>query len=159
MTDKSKLMRYAIDYLSKFNSSKKNLERILKGKIMRLKIEKKDKPELYDSIPEIILKLESNKFINDENYTLSKIRVLAQQGKSKAFIKNYLFQKGIEKDIISESLSEYENINSDWEIDSANVFMRKKRIIKSDANYQKNLNKMARAGFNYSISSKILKNS
>ena len=159
MTDKSKLMRYAIDYLSKFNSSKKNLERILKGKIMRLKIEKKDKPELYDSIPEIILKLESNKFINDENYTLSKIRVLAQQGKSKAFIKNYLFQKGIEKDIISESLSEYENINSDWEIDSANVFMRKKRIIKSDANYQKNLNKMARAGFNYSISSKILETS
>jgi SOS response regulatory protein OraA/RecX len=159
MTDKSKLMRYAIDYLSKFSSSKKNLERILKGKIMRLKIEKKDKPELYDSIPEIILKLEINKFINDENYTLSKIRILAQQGKSKAFIKNYLFQKGIEKDIISESLSEYENINSDWEIDSANVFMRKKRIIKSDANYQKNLNKMARAGFNYSISSKILKSS
>ena len=158
MTDKLKLMRYAIDYLSKFSSSKKNLERILKGKIMRLKIEKKDKPQLYDSIPEIILKLENNKFINDENYTLSKIRIFAQQGKSKAFIKNYLFQKGIEKDIISESLSEYENTNSDWEIVSANIFMRKKRIIKSAENYQKNLNKMARAGFNYSITSKILKN-
>ena len=158
MTDKSKLMRYAIDYLSKFSSSKKNLERILKGKIMRLKIEKKAKPQLYDSIPTIILKLENNKFINDENYTLSKIRVLAQQGKSKACIKNYLFQKGIEKNIISESLSEYEDINSDWEIDSANVFIRKKRIIKSVENYQKNLNKMARAGFNYSISSKILEN-
>jgi SOS response regulatory protein OraA/RecX len=97
MTDKSKLMRYAIDYLSKFSSSKKNLERILKSKIIRLKIEKKDKPELYNSIPEIILKLESNKFINDENYTSSKIRVIARQGKSKACIKNYLIQKGIEK--------------------------------------------------------------
>ena len=158
MTDKSKLMRYAIDYLSKFSSSKKNLERILKGKIMRLKIEKKDKPELYNSIPEIVLKLESNKFINDENYTLSKIRVLSQQGKAKAFIINYLMQKGIEKNIISESLSEYENINSDWEIDSANIFARKKRLIKSAENYQKNLNKMSRAGFNYSISSKILEN-
>ena len=127
MTDKSKLMRYAIDYLSKFSSSKKNLERILKSKIIRLKIEKKDKPELYNSIPEIILKLESNKFINDENYTSSKIRVIARQGKSKAFIKNYLIQKGIEKNIISESLNEYENINPAWEMDSANVFLRKKK--------------------------------
>ena len=159
MTDKLKLMKYAIDYLSKFSSSKKNLERILKSKIMRLKIEKKDKPELYNSIPEIILKLENNKFINDENYTLSKIRVLAQQGKAKAFIKNYLIQKGIEKEIISEYLSKYENINPDWEVDSANIFVRKKRIIKSAENYQKNLNRMARAGFNYSISSKILENS
>ena len=159
MTDKSKLMRYAIDYLSKFNSSKKNLERILKGKIMRLKIEKKDKPELYNSISEIILKLENNKFINDENYALSKIRVLARQGKAKAFIKNYLIQKGIEKNIISESLNEHENINPGWEIDSASIFARKKRMIKSAENYQKNLNKMARAGFNYSISSKILENS
>jgi SOS response regulatory protein OraA/RecX len=158
MTDKLKLMRYAIDYLSKFSSSKKNLERILKSKIIRLKIEKKDKPELYNSIPEIILKLESNKFINDENYTSSKIRVIARQGKSKAFIKNYLIQKGIEKNVISESLNEYENINPDWEMDSANIFVRKKRIIKSAENYQKNLNKMARAGFNYSISSKILEN-
>ena len=31
--------------------------------------------------------------------------------------------------------------------------------MKSAENYQKNLNKMARAGFNYSISSKILENS
>ena len=159
MTDKSKLMRYAIDYLSKFSSSKKNLERILKGKIIRLKIEKKDKPELYSSIPEIILKLESNKFINDENYTSSKIRVIARQGKSKAFIKNYLIQKGIEKNIISESLNEYEDINPNWEMDSANIFVRKKKIMKSAENYQKNLNKMARAGFNYSIASKILEDS
>ena len=37
------LMKYAIDYLSKFSSSKKNLSRILQNKIMRMKIEKKDK--------------------------------------------------------------------------------------------------------------------
>jgi SOS response regulatory protein OraA/RecX len=158
MTDKLKLMKYAIDYLSKFNSSKKNLERILKSKIMRLKIEKKDKHKLYNSIPEIVLKLESNKFINDENYTLSKIRVLAHQGKAKAFIKNYLVNKGVEKNVISESLSEYENINPDWEINSANIFVRKKRMIKTAENYQNNLNKMARAGYNFDLCIKVLKN-
>ncbi len=158
MTDKLKLMKDAIDYLSKFNSSKKNLERILKIKIMRLKIEKKDKHKLYNYIPEIVLKLESNKFINDENYTLSKIRVLAHQGKAKAFIKNYLVNKGVEKNVISESLSEYENINPDWEINSANIFVRKKRMIKTAENYQNNLNKMARAGYNFDLCIKVLKN-
>ena len=37
MTDNSKLMKYAIDYLSKFSSSKANLERVLKNKIRRSK--------------------------------------------------------------------------------------------------------------------------
>ena len=91
------LMKYAIDYLSKFISSKKNLNRILKNKIMRMKIEKKDKFLLYNSIPQIIIKLENNRLIDDKNYALSKIRSFAHQGKSKLFIKNYLIQKGIEK--------------------------------------------------------------
>ena len=122
------LMKYAIDYLSKFSSSKKNLSRILKNKIMRMKIEKKDKFFLYNSIPQILLKLENNKLINDNNYTLSKIRSFADQGKSKLFIKNYLIQKGIEKLIISDSLKEFENLNSNWEKDSAKIFIRKKKI-------------------------------
>jgi len=150
------LMKYAIAYLSKFSSSKKNLSRILKNKIMRMKIEKKDKFFLYNSIPQIILKLENNKLINDNNYTLSKIRSFAHQGKSKLFIKNYLIQKGIEKLIISDSIKEFEYLNPNWEMDSAKIFIRKKKLIKSPENNQKNLSKMARAGFSYELSKKIL---
>ena len=150
------LMKYAIAYLSKFSSSKKNLSRILKNKIMRMKIEKKDKFLLYNSIPQIILKLENNKLINDNNYTLSKIRSFAHQGKSKLFIKNYLIQKGIEKLIISDSIKEFEYLNPNWEMDSAKIFIRKKKLIKSPENNQKNLSKMARAGFSYELSKKIL---
>ena len=151
------LMKYAIDYLSKFSSSKKNLNRILKNKIMRMKIEKKDKFLLYNSIPQIIIKLENNKLINDKNYTLSKIRSFANQGKSELFIKNYLIQKGIEKLIISDSLKEFENLNSNWEKDSAKTFIRKKRLTQSPENFQKNLSKMARAGFSYDLCNNILK--
>ena len=151
------LMKYAIDYLSKFSSSKKNLNRILKNKIMRMKIEKKDKFLLYNSIPQIISKLENNKLINDKNYTQSKIRSFADQGKSKLFIKNYLIQKGIEKLIISDSLKEFENLNSNWEKDSAKTFIRKKRLTQSPENFQKNLSKMARAGFSYDLCNNILK--
>ena len=151
------LMKYAIDYLCKFSSSKKNLSRILQNKIMRMKIEKKDKFLLYNSIPQIIIKLENNKLINDKIYTLSKIRSFAHQGKSELFIKNYLIQKGIEKLVISDSIKEFELLNPNWEMDSAKIFITKKKLIKYPENFQKNLSKMARAGFSYDICKKILK--
>ena len=91
-------------------------------------MKKKIKFLLYNSIPQIIIKLENNKLINDKNYTLSKIRSFAHQGKSELFIKNYLIQKGIEKLIISDSIKEFEFLNPNWERDSAKIFISKKKI-------------------------------
>ena len=156
MSDKLKLMKYSIDYLSKFSSSKKNLERVIKNKIIRMKLDSKDKYFLYNFIPEIINKLENNKLIDDKNYAYSKISFLAKQGKSLFFIKNYLIQKGIEKIIFLNAIEEYEARNPSWEINSAMNFVRKKKLIKSNDNFQKNLSKMSRAGFSYEISTKIL---
>ena len=156
MNIKVSLMKYAINYLSKFSSSKNNLSRILKNKIMRMKIEKKDKFILYNYIPQILLKLENNNLINDKNFALSKIRLFANQGKSELYIKNFLMQKGIEKLIIFDSIKEFEYLNPNWEKDSAKIFIRKKKLIESSENNQKNLSKMARAGFNYDLCKKLL---
>jgi len=153
----SKLYKYAIDYLSKFSSSKKNLEIILKNKIRRLKIEKKDKFLLYNTVNKIIIDLEKNNFINDQNFTYSKIKTYVSQGKSRIFIQKYLFKKGVSQNIISENLDELDNLNHNWEFESAKIFARKKRI--SNLNdQQKNLSKFARAGFSYKISKRILEN-
>ena len=149
------LMKYAINYLSKYSSSKANLENILKKKIMRLKVEKKDKYIFYNSIESIIKELEKNKFINDDQYTYSKINFFYRQGKSKIFIKNYFMQKGIEKDIVSKNLEIFENENDRWEFKSAKIFAKKKRLENSN-DKQKNLSKLARAGFSYEISLKTL---
>ena len=158
MNNQMSLMKYAIDYLSKYSSSKKNLERVLKNKIARSNTEKKIKYDLYNNISAIITKIEDNKFIDDDAYTLSKIRSYAKQGKSKVFIKNYLLQKGVDKNIISNSIETYQNQNPNWEIESAIIFINKKKLIKSSENYQKNLNKMSRAGFIYEICKNTLKN-
>ena len=48
MDNKEKLLKYAIYYLSKYSSSKNNLEYILKKKIRRISDEKKNK---ISSIP------------------------------------------------------------------------------------------------------------
>ena len=156
MTDTEKLLKYAIDYLSKYNSSKKNLENILKKRIMRMKLEKKYKYNLYNSIPLILEKLEKNNFVNDIDYTNSKIRFFISMGKSRIYIKNYLFQKGIDSIVIEKSLEENDEKNSDWEIVSAKIFARKKNLKNNINNNEKNLAKMARAGFKYQIAKKVL---
>ena len=150
------LVKYAINYLSKYSSSKTNLERVLRNKIRRTNIEKKEKFTLYNSIPEIIKKLEKNNFLNDYNYTTSKINLLISNGKSKIFIKNYLLKKGIDKKLSSEIFAELNEKDSNWEIKSARTFARKKNFQNNKNNNEKNLSKMARAGFSYEIAKKIL---
>ena len=150
------LVKYAINYLSKYSSSKTNLERILKNKIRRTNIDKKEKFTLYNSIPEVIKKLEKNNFINDYNYATSKVNLFITNGKSKIFIKNYLFKKGIDEKLSSEIFTELDEENSNWEIKSARIFARKKNFQKNNNNNEKNLSKMARAGFSYEIAKKII---
>ena len=157
MKNNSYLLKYAVDYLSKFNSSKKNLERILKMKIQRASKDKKERFNLYSQIDFVLNELEKNKLINDQNYTYNKIRLFALQAKSKNFIQNYLFQKGIEKKVIQEKLKDFENNNSDWEKKSAFAFAKKRKLLETKENFEKKLGKMARAGFSYELCKQILK--
>ena len=158
MDNSAFIKKYAVQYLSKYDSTKKNLERVLKNKIRRMNdIKKKEKFILYQSIFKIIEELESKQIINDKRYADTKILYFSFQGKSKNFIKNYLFQKGIEKNIINSTLKDFELNNPDWEFESAKIFVRKKRLgLNIEKNKEKNLAKMSRAGFDYNISKKML---
>ena len=99
----------------------------------------------------------NKKIINDKAYADSKIHNLSLQGKSKFFVKSYLIQKGIEKDLINETLDNYELKNPNWETKSAKIFAKKKRLGTNNPNFlDKDLAKMARAGFDYNTSKKIL---
>jgi len=157
MKNKSYLLKYAIDYLSKFDTNKKNLERILKMKIQRTTKDKKERFDLYSHIDYVVNELEKNKLINDQNYTYNKIRIFASQAKSKRFIESYLYQKGIEKKVVEEKLKDFEDNNFEWEKKSAFTFAKKKRLLETDENFEKKLGKMARAGFSYELCKKILK--
>mgnify|MGYP001373673718 CR=1 FL=1 len=151
------LKKYAISYLSKYNTSKKNLDRILHNKVRKMNLEKKDKFILYSSIASIMADLEINKLIDDKNFAQSKIHSLSLQGKSKISIISYLVQKGIEKNLIEETFKNLELKNPNWESESAKIFARKKRLgVKHSNNLEKDLAKMARAGFNYKIIKEIL---
>ena len=151
------LKKHAVSYLSKYNTSKKNLDRILHNKVKKMNLEKKDKFILYSSIASIIADLEMNKLIDDKNFAQSKIHSLSLQGKSRFFVKSYLLQKGIERKLIEKTLENFKLENPNWETKSAKIFARKKRLgVKHSNNLEKDLAKMARAGFNYKIIKEIL---
>ena len=157
MENKDKLLKYAIYYLSKYSSSKKNLEFILKKKIRRLSDEKKIRFQLYNEIQIIIEKLENLNLINDQVFVESKIQSLQYQAKSKNYIKQYLLQKGISKQLIEKQISLFYENNKNLEKENALKFAKKRNLIDSDQDYQKKLSKMARAGFSYEIAKEILK--
>ena len=157
MVNKSYLLKYAVDYLSRYNSTKKNLERILKSKILRISKDKLIRYRLFTNIPYVIKELEKNKFINDEIFTQNKILNFANQGKSKNYIYNYLLKNGVDKILINNQLNEFSDKNNNWENKSAFIFAKKKKLFEKDENYEKKLAKMARAGFPYELSRMILK--
>ena len=154
--DEKKLIKYAVDYLSKYDSSKNNLIEILKRKIFRLNISGIEKNRLINLINVIILKLENNNLINDKRYSFSRISSLSRAGKSKNFIFNYLIKKGVDKYDIENNLKDFQESNLEWELESAKLFAKKKKLYESSDSYEKKLAKMARAGFSYEICKKIL---
>ena len=157
MDNKDKLLKYAIYYLSKYSSSKKNLEFILKKKIRRLSDEKQIRFHLYNEIQIIIEKLEKLNLINDQVFVESKIQSLQYQAKSKNYIKQYLLQKGIDKQLIEEQISLFYENNKNLEKENALKFAKKRNLINNNQDYQKKLSKLARAGFSYDIAKEILK--
>ena len=157
MDNKEKLLKYAIYYLSKYSSSKKNLEYILKKKIRRISDEKKIRFQLYKEIKIIIDKLEQLNLINDTIYAESKIHTLLNQVKSKNYIKQYLIRKGVRSEVAAEQISLFYEKNQNLEKENALKFAKKRNLINDKKDYEKKLAKMARAGFSYEISKEILK--
>ena len=154
--DEKKLLKYAVDYLSKYDSSKNNLVSVLKRKILRLNVTNFEKKKLIDIIESIILQLEKNKFIDDDRYSSTKILSLSNSGRSKNFIFNYLIKKGVSKSQIQNNLNLMKQDNNNWELESAKKFAKKKKLFEKNESYEKKLAKMARAGFSYDICKKIL---
>ena len=157
MDYKDKLLKYAVYYLSKYSSSKKHLEYILKKKIRRLTEEKKIRYELYQEIKNITYKLEHQKLLNDSLFIESKINSLVTQAKSKNYIKQYLIRKGVENKLADQQISTLYKKNINLEKDNALKFAKKRNLLNDNNDFEKKLSKMARAGFSYEIAKEILK--
>ena len=60
------------------------------------------------------------------------------------------------KSQIQNNLNVMKQDNENWELESARIFAKKKKLLEKNESYEKKLAKMARAGFSYDICKKIL---
>ena len=152
----------AYSYLAKYNPSKQQVKTYLLKKYLTKFQGSRQKKEVTEIIDSIVSNLEKRHFLNDSLYSDSKARMLFRRGYSLNKIRYSLKSKGIEQRNIQQSLEKIKNEKSDPDFISAMKICKKKRIgpMRPDTNrelfYKKDIGILARSGFTYEISKKIL---
>ena len=152
----------AYTYIEKYNPSKQQIKTYLLKKYLRKFQGTKVKKEITQIIENIVVNLEKNNFLNDSLYSDSKARSLLRRGYSLNKISNSLRSKGIDNNNIKLSLEKIKNDKPDPDFNSAMKICKKRRIgpMRTESNrplfYKKDMGILARSGFSYDISKKIL---
>jgi len=150
------LYNSALLYLKRYDASEEMVRRVLKRKLLRA--EPEDSPENYlPVIEEVIEDLKRLNYVNDARYAENQGRGMALSGKSARFIAQKLIQQGVSKEIIQGVLASSEEMGTEEE--RALAFIHKKHLVLTRENRQKNLAKLARAGFSYETAMTALEKS
>ena len=156
------IRKYAYAYLEKYSSSKQQLKTYLYKKFLKKYLIKTNKKELFNLIGEVISTLEDQKLLSDKYYSDTKARSFLRRGYSLNKIRYSLIKKGIEDKYIKASISKIKDNEADPDFFSAIKICKKRRIgpCREEANrnlfYKKDISILARSGFSYEISKKIL---
>ena len=149
------LKNYAIFYLEKFDNSAYGLKRVLERQVYKKSILLGEDHTLHkEKITNAVNYCIEKNYINDNRYSENLVIRLKNKGFSKKKIILKLQEKGIEKNIYEEILS-----NSIDEMHQSIQFIKKKKLGVFDTKeepYEKQLAKLARNGFSYNIAQKVL---
>ena len=152
----------AYSYIEKYNPSKQQTKTYLLKKYLTKFQGSKAKKEITQIIDNIISNLEKNRFLNDALYSDSKARMFLRRGYSLNKIGYSLKSKGIDEKNIKLSIEKIKNEKSDPDFVSAMKICKKRRIgpMRPESNrelfYKKDMGILARSGFSYDISKKVL---
>ena len=156
------IRKYAYAYLEKYSPSKQQLKTYLYKKFLKKNLIKTNKRELFNLIGEAISTLEDQKLLSDKYYSDAKAKSFLRRGYSLNKIRYSLIKKGIEEKYIKASISKIKDNEADPDFFSAIKICKKRRIgpCREEANrnlfYKKDISILARSGFSYEISKKIL---
>tara|TARA_B100001029_G_scaffold178104_1_gene184078 strand:- start:1205 stop:1765 length:561 start_codon:yes stop_codon:yes gene_type:complete len=152
----------AFSYLEKYSPSKQQLKVYLLKKYLTKTKGTKSKKEVSDLIDEILNNLEKNKIINDQLYSDSKARMFLRRGYSLNKINQSLRSKGVKEDFIKESIEKIKEDKIEPDFVSALKLCKRRRIgaVRPESNrelfYKKDLGILARNGFSFEMSKRIL---
>ena len=152
----------AYTYLEKYSPSKQQLKVYLLKKYLTKIKGSQSKREVSAIIDEIINNLEKNRIVNDELYSDSKARMFLKRGYSLNKINQSLRIKGIDTKYIKQSLEKIKENEIEPDFVSALKLCKRRRIgpLRPTSNrelfYKKDMGILARAGFNFELSKRIL---
>ena len=156
------LRNFAYAYLEKYSPSKQQLKTYLFKKYLKKNQKIFNKKELFDLIDTVILSLEKNNLLSDKYYSDAKSKAYLRRGYSLNKIRYSLLQKGIDQKYIKQSISQIKENETDPDFFSAIKICKKRRIgpnrIEDNRRlfYKKDISILARAGFSYETSKKVL---
>ena len=152
----------AYSYIEKYNPSRQQTKTYLLKKYLKKFQGSRTRKEVSEIIDNIVMNLEKNHFLNDSLYSDSKARVMFRRGYSLNKIIYSLKSKGLDEKHIRLSIEKIKNDKSDPDFLSAIKICKKRMIgpMRPESNrelfYKKDMGILARSGFSYDISKKIL---
>ena len=156
------IRNFAYTYLEKYNPSKQQIKTYLFKKLIKKKQNITSKKEIFNLIDIVINTLVDQKFLSDKYYSDAKAKAFLRKGYSLNKIRYNLIKKGIDEKYIKASISKIKEKESDPDFFSALKICKRRRIgpCREENNrslfYKKDISILARSGFSYEISKKIL---
>ncbi|MBQ4472593.1 MAG: RecX family transcriptional regulator [Alphaproteobacteria bacterium] len=144
-----RLENIALYYLDRFDASSTKLRQVLLRRLQKQKMSDTPvDPNALKWIENVIQKCVDLGYIDDKRYVENAVRRLSAGGKSARFIQQKLLSEGLDADLIQSFLQ------IDDDLTRAQTFVTKKHLGKD---YEKDLAKLARAGFSYDVARRALK--
>ena len=156
------IRNFAYSYLEKYSPSKQQLKIHLFKKLIKINQRKSSKKEIFNLIDSVITSLVDQKFLSDRYYSDAKSKAFLKRGYSLNKIRYNLIKKGIDEKYIKDSISKIKENESDPDFFSAIKICKRRRIgpCREESNrtlfYKKDISILARSGFSYEISKKVL---
>lgn len=142
-----RLKNYALFYLERYEASADKLRTILKRRLMKAAREQEIPAEANNWVEDIIRDMCRLGYVDNRRFAENVVRRLSANGKSPSFIQTKLKLAGIDDEEISTALAETD------ELAQARLMVQKKHL---GADFQKDLARLARAGFSYEVAKEVL---
>ena len=156
------IRNFAYLYLEKYSPSKQQLKTYLFKKLIKRRQKVSSKKEIFNLIDSVISSLVDQKLLSDKYYSDAKSKAFLRRGYSLNKIRYNLIKKGIDQKYIKASISKIKENESDPDFFSAIKLCKRRRIGPSREEnnrslfYKKDISILARSGFDYELSKKIL---
>ena len=156
------IRKFSYSYLERYSPSKQQLRTYLFKKFVKKNQKISSKREIFNLIDSVIASLVDQKLLSDEYYSDAKSKAFLKRGYSLNKIRYSLIKKGIDEKYIKASISKIKENESEPDFFSAIKICKKRRIgpNREESNrslfYKKDISILARSGFSYEISKKVL---